>query len=72
MAFATGKDVMRTVEDVVRELWKSQLGIQLPGAFPRVTYEDAMSKYGSDKPERRIGMEVRSVSFLLVKPSLNF
>lgn len=59
MAFATSKDVMAVVELLIRRLWSEHLSIDLPpDAFPRISYHDAMSLYGSDKPDVRLGMQV--------------
>ncbi|KAK0883281.1 aspartate--tRNA ligase msd1 [Friedmanniomyces endolithicus] len=66
MAFASGEDVMRTVESTVRALWKRMLHIEdLPLPFPRLTYEEAMSRYGSDKPDIRLGSEITRVDYML-------
>lgn len=66
MAFAGSEDVMRTVESVVRRLWAECLDINdLPASFARMTYEEAMSKYGSDKPDVRFGAEIRSIEWML-------
>lgn len=59
MSFATGEDVMKCIEDLVRRLWAELLDVKsLPSKFPRMSYSDAMAKYGSDKPDIRLGMEV--------------
>ena len=60
MSFATGSDIMVCIEVVVRELWKQMLNTDLPPAFSRMTYEEAMSQYGSDKPDLRL--EIRPFS----------
>ncbi|EOD52850.1 putative aspartyl-trna synthetase protein [Neofusicoccum parvum UCRNP2] len=66
MSFATGKDVMKCIEDLVRRLWAELLGVQtLPQKFPRMSYNDAMAKYGSDKPDIRLGMEISRIEYLL-------
>ncbi|KAI7190229.1 hypothetical protein KC316_g5857, partial [Hortaea werneckii] len=66
MAFASGEDVMRTIEDTVKALWEALLDVKnLPAAFPRMTYEEAMSKYGSDKPDIRLGSEIRRIEYML-------
>lgn len=66
MAFATGEDVMHTVEETVVALWEMLLGGDLlPDPFPRLSYEEAMSKYGSDKPDVRLGAEIRRIEYLL-------
>ncbi|KAI9846123.1 MAG: hypothetical protein M1838_001405 [Thelocarpon superellum] len=66
MSFATGEDVMRCVEGLIRTLWNELVGavsVELP--FARLSYDDAMAKYGSDKPDTRLGMEIRDIGHLL-------
>ncbi|KAJ5708323.1 hypothetical protein N7488_008124 [Penicillium malachiteum] len=59
MSFATGEDVMRTVEGVIRRLWSTLMKDPAPeGPFRRVSYQEAMARYGSDKPDTRYGMEI--------------
>ncbi|KZF26210.1 putative aspartyl-tRNA synthetase [Xylona heveae TC161] len=66
MAFATGEDVMGCIEQLLRRLWVDLLGdTNVPEKFPRMPYHEAMSKYGSDKPDIRLGMEISSVGHLL-------
>lgn len=56
MAFVDRNDVMRTFEGLVKHLFRKVQGIELPD-FTVMTYEEAMKKYGSDKPDIRFGME---------------
>lgn len=66
IAFASGEDVMRIVESTVKALWQHMLGAQkFPDKFERLTYENAMSRYGSDKPDTRLGSEIRRVEYML-------
>lgn len=65
MAFATGEDVMQVIEAVVRRLWQDMLNVQLPEKFARMTYEEAMSRYGSDKPDLRYGSQIRRIEYML-------
>lgn len=71
MSFAKGEQVMKLVEGLLMTLWynlvRSEIGegTQVKSPFPRMTYQDAMSMYGSDKPDIRLGMEVRSLLSLL-------
>lgn len=66
MSFATGEDVMRCIEILVRRLWKDLLGVEsLDAPFPRMTYHQAMSKFGSDKPDIRMGMEISTIGHLI-------
>ncbi|CAL5873694.1 uncharacterized protein PFLUO_LOCUS7976 [Penicillium psychrofluorescens] len=66
MSFATGDDVMRTVEGIIRRLWSSLMKDPAPeGPFRRLSYHDAMARYGSDKPDTRYGMEIIRLDHLL-------
>ncbi|MDL5049257.1 aspartate--tRNA ligase [Oscillatoria amoena NRMC-F 0135] len=55
MAFITQEDILTTFEGLIRHLLKSVRGIELP-SVPRMTYDDAMKYYGSDKPDTRFEM----------------
>jgi aspartyl-tRNA synthetase len=56
MAFVEQEDVLKTFEDMVRHLFQVVLDFDIE-AFPRMTYDEAMERYGSDKPDVRFGME---------------
>ncbi|MGB2189935.1 MAG: aspartate--tRNA ligase [Flavobacteriales bacterium] len=56
MAFVEQEDVLQTFEHLVRHLFKTVLDVEID-AFPRMTYDEAMERYGSDKPDVRFGME---------------
>ncbi|KAK7605688.1 aspartyl-tRNA synthetase [Phyllosticta citricarpa] len=65
MSFASADDVMDCVERLVGRLW-TELGVAtVSDKFPRMTYSDAMAKYGSDKPDVRLGMEISRIDHLL-------
>lgn len=53
-----GHEVRDVVENVVRNIWRKFEGKDLPNRFRVMTYNEAMSKYGSDKPDLRFGLEV--------------
>ena len=57
MAFVEQEDVLNTFEGLIKHLFKTVRGVEFEGAFPRLTYAEAMEKYGSDKPDIRFGME---------------
>ena len=57
MAFVEQEDILNTFEGLIKHLFNSVRGITLEGDFPRMTYAEAMEKYGSDKPDIRFGME---------------
>lgn len=65
MAFATGEDVMNVMESVIKMLWSDLLQVDLPEKFARMTYHEAMSRYGSDKPDLRLGCEIRRIEYML-------
>lgn len=60
MAFVEQEDVLNTFEGLVRHLLREVKGVEL-GDFPRMTYDQAMEKYGSDKPDVRFGMEFQDM-----------
>ncbi|MHB1426529.1 MAG: aspartate--tRNA ligase [Gemmataceae bacterium] len=63
MAFVEQDDVLRVVEGLIAEVFQKCVGATLPLPLPRLRYEEAMLKYGSDKPDLRIaGMEIIEVS----------
>jgi aspartyl-tRNA synthetase len=57
MAFVEQEDILNTFEGLIKHLFSSVRGITFEGDFPRMTYAEAMEKYGSDKPDIRFGME---------------
>ena len=57
MSFVDQDDVIAVAEDVLRELW-ALIGYDLEKPIPRITYADAMERYGSDKPDLRFGLEL--------------
>ncbi|MGI8334669.1 aspartate--tRNA ligase [Actinomadura scrupuli] len=58
MSFAEQEDVLQVGEDLVATLWKEIAGHEVPRPIPRMTYADAMARYGSDKPDLRFGNEL--------------
>ncbi|MBQ9285875.1 MAG: aspartate--tRNA ligase [Bacteroidaceae bacterium] len=56
MSFVTQEDILQTFEGMAKHLFRELRGIELEGAFPRMTWADAMKYYGSDKPDTRFGM----------------
>jgi aspartyl-tRNA synthetase len=57
MAFVEQNDILEMFEGLIKHLFKTVRGVEFEGAFPRMTYAEAMEKYGSDKPDIRFGME---------------
>ena len=62
MAFATEQGVMSLVEGLMKQLWHEVLGIDVEAPFERLTYDDALSRFGSDKPDLRFGLEICELS----------
>ncbi len=62
MSFVEEEDIYRVMEEMMKELWKKALGVELKTPFPKMSYEEAMSKYGSDKPDVRFEMELIDVT----------
>jgi len=69
MSFVTIEDIKRTMEGLMVHIFKKVLDIDLDVPFPVLTYEEAMNRYGSDKPDIRFGMELRDVSMILSNSS---
>jgi aspartyl-tRNA synthetase len=65
MSFMSQDDILELNEDLVCYLFKTIQGIELSRPFPRLTYAEAMSRYGSDKPDTRFGLELVEVSDLV-------
>ncbi len=57
MSFADEKDIQTIVEGMIKQIFKKALNIDLKIPFPRMTFHDALNKYGSDKPDLRFGLE---------------
>ena len=62
MSFVTRDDVIAVAEDIVARLWSELAGYQVPTPLPRMTYSDAMARYGSDKPDLRFGGELTDLT----------
>ncbi|CAK9137931.1 unnamed protein product [Ilex paraguariensis] len=61
LAFTPLEDMLRLNEDLIRQVFLKIKGVQLPNPFPRLTYADAMNRYGSDRPDVRFGLELEDV-----------
>ncbi|MCH5217448.1 MAG: aspartate--tRNA ligase [Muribaculaceae bacterium] len=64
MSFVEQEDVLRMFEGLVKHIFKYVKGIDFTEPFPRMTWKDAMEKYGSDKPDIRFGMEFKDLTDL--------
>ncbi len=64
-AFVEERDVQDTVEALIRAVFQEVAGVALEEPFPRMTYAEAMRRYGSDKPDLRIALELVDVAALV-------
>jgi aspartyl-tRNA synthetase len=62
MSFVSREDVIAVAEDVVGTLWGRLVGYAVPRPLPRMTYADAMARYGSDKPDLRFAVELTDLT----------
>ncbi len=62
MSFITREDVIDVAEDLVQRLWERIAGYRVPRPIPRMTYADAMARFGSDKPDLRFGCELTELT----------
>ena len=62
MSFIDVDDVIALVETLLKAVFKAALGKDIPTPFPRLSYDEAMRRFGSDKPDLRFGMEIQDVS----------
>ncbi|XP_074566445.1 aspartate--tRNA ligase, chloroplastic/mitochondrial [Curcuma longa] len=62
LAFTTLEDMLRLNEKLIRLVFEKIAGVQLPNPFPRLTYAEAMKRYGSDRPDLRFSLELTDVS----------
>ncbi len=62
MSFVDVDDILKVGEGFIQRLMKETLNIDIPMPLPRLKYNDAMNKYGSDKPDTRFGMEITDIS----------
>ena len=62
MSFVDVEDIMEMGEGFIKRLFKDVLNVDIPAPLPRLTYTDAMNRYGSDKPDTRFGMEITDIS----------
>ena len=65
MSFATQEDIMEMNEGFIKRLFKEVLDVDIPTPMPRLTFAEAMNRFGSDKPDTRFAMEITDISDLV-------
>jgi len=64
-SFIDEEEIMSLTENMMREIFSKVLNVELPSPFPRMSYDDAIRRFGSDKPDMRISMELVDIADLL-------
>lgn len=62
MSFIDREDMYALIEGLLARIWKDTLGVDIPTPFPRMSYSEAMNRFGVDKPDTRFGMELQDFS----------
>ena len=65
MSFITEEDVIRIMEGMIAHLFRTCLGRELPLPFPRISYREAIGRFGKDNPDIRFGLELRDLTDIL-------
>jgi len=58
MSFIDREDIYALIEGLIKRVWKTALNLDIPTPFRRITFEEALNRYGIDKPDTRFGMEL--------------
>lgn len=61
-SFLRAEQIQELVEALIAYVWKETIGVDVPRPFPRLSYQEAMDRYGTDKPDIRFGLELKDVS----------
>ena len=62
MSFIDRENVIAIIEGLLRKIWKEILNVEIPIPIPHMQYDEAMSRYGSDRPDLRFGMELHDIT----------
>ena len=65
MSFVEEADVMAMNEQLLKTIFKTSIGYDIPLPIPKMTYDEAMSRYGSDKPDIRFGFELKALNAIV-------
>jgi aspartyl-tRNA synthetase len=64
MSFIDREDMYKLIEGILKRTWKETLGVDIPTPFPRMSYQEAMDRFGIDKPDTRFAMEIQDLTAL--------
>lgn len=67
MSFVDAEDVIRVMEGLIVRIFKQGMGVELKTPFPRLTYAEAVGRFGLDNPDTRFGLELKDLSGVLAK-----
>lgn len=62
MSFVDVDDVLELMEEMIAYLFQETIGVHVPRPFPRLSYQEAMDRFGTDKPDTRFGMELKDIT----------
>ncbi|MGH2330356.1 aspartate--tRNA ligase [Thermoanaerobacter mathranii] len=71
MSFVEVDDVLEINEKMIAQIFKETLGIDVPIPFKRLSYQEAMERFGTDKPDLRFGMELKDLSDIVSRSEFN-
>ncbi|GBD02769.1 Aspartate--tRNA ligase [bacterium HR19] len=72
MSFVSEEDIMRTVEELIRFVFKESIDVELQIPFPRITYKESIEKYGTDKPDISIPFHIQDLTKIFSQSKLDF
>lgn len=72
MSFVKEGDIQHLIEQLLKTIWKKIFNVDLPTPFARMTYQEAFSSYGSDKPDLRFGLKIHDISSLFASTEVKF
>lgn len=65
MSFVNEETIQKTMEEMIRQLFTTVLSVDLPSTFPQITYKDSLLRYGTDRPDLRIPLELVEIKDLM-------
>ncbi|HZK25196.1 MAG TPA: aspartate--tRNA ligase [Oscillospiraceae bacterium] len=65
LSFCSQEQILELMEQMMVHIYQGALGVEIPTPFPRMTYQEAMERFGSDKPDTRFALELHDISQLV-------